>query len=195
MKFKMAPNSLFAVLLRSPWWISVAIGALFVLAAFAWAPHEYRVLGATGGLPFAVIGLVALWQQMRLPSAGRTEQILKAVGAMNWPEFSALLEEGFARQGYQVNRGTGVADFALSRDGATTLVAARRWKAARPGEDALRTLKDAAQAQGAGSCLYVTLGELSDNAQGFAKRNNVQLMQGPALAYLLRQAKLPAALH
>jgi hypothetical protein len=36
----------------------------------------------------------------------------------------------------------------------------------------------------------VTLGELSANAEVFAKRNDVQLMQGPALAYLLKNVKL-----
>jgi restriction system protein len=192
MKFKMAPNSLFAVLLRSPWWISFLIFALFVIVAFTLLPEQYRIVGAMGGTPFFVIGAIALWQQMRLPSASRSEAILKAVAAMNWPEFSALLEEGFARQGYKVERGSGVADFALRRDGGTTLVSAKRWKAARPGEDALKALHDAAAASDAKSCLYVTLGELSANAQAFAKRNNVQLMQGAALAYLLQHAKLRA---
>jgi len=191
MKFKMAPNSLFAVLLRSPWWISFLIFALFVVVAFALVPDPYRIVAAMGGAPFAIIGAIALWQQMRLPSAGRSEAILKAVAAMNWAEFSALLEEGFTRQGYKVERATGAADFALRRDGGTTLVAARRWKAAHPGEDALKALHGAARASDAKSCLYVTLGELSGNAQAYAKRNNVQLMQGQALAYLLQHAKLP----
>ena len=193
MKFKMAPNSLFAVLLRSPWWISMLIVAAFVTAAFALLPQQYRLLGAMGAMPFAVVGLIALWQQLHRPSAKRSEEILSALGAMNWPEFAALLEDGFARQGYRVERVQGVADFALSREGATTLVAARRWKAARHGEEALQALRDAAQARGASNCLYVALGDLSAQAQGFAKRHQVQLMQGPALALLLRNAKLPGA--
>jgi restriction system protein len=192
MKFKMAPNSLFAVLLRSPWWISFLLAGMVGLGAYMLLPNEYRVVGALGGAPFAVVGAIALWQQLRLPSAGQSEHILKATSTMNWPQFSKLLEEGFARQGYTVAPGTGVVDFALRRSGATTLVAARRWKAARPGEEALRALKEAAQEAGAAHCLYVTLGELSANALAYAKRNNVQLMQGPALAYLLQHAKLPA---
>jgi restriction system protein len=190
MKFKMARNSLFAVLLRSPWWISILLAALVGAVMAALLPHQYKVAGALGGFPFFVIGLVALWQQMRLPSARRSEEILRAVGAMNWPEFSALLEEGFARQGYSVERIQGAADFALSRQGPITLVSAHRWKAARVGEESLQALQGAAQSQGAGSCLYVTLGELSGNAEIFAKRHEVQLMQGQALAYLLKDAKL-----
>ena len=190
MKFKMAPNSLFAVLLRSPWWISFLLAALVGSGAYMLLPIEYRVAGALGGSPFVVIGAIALWRQMRRPSAARAERILQATGAMNWPEFSKLLEDGFTRQGYKVERATGAADFALQRDGATTLVAARRWKAARPGEDALRALKAAAQEAGAAHCLYVTLGELSANALAFAKRNDVQLMEGQALALLLKHAPL-----
>jgi restriction system protein len=191
MKFKMAPNSLFAVLLRSPWWISVGIFLLFVAAAYAWLPTEYRVAGAMGAAPFAIIGVIAAWQQARLPSAKRSEELLRAVNAMAWPQFSTMLQEGFAKQGYTVETRQGAADLALARAGRTTLVSARRWKAARHGEESLQTLLSAAQA-GDADCLYVALGELSPNAQSFAKRNNVQLMQGPALAYLLRDAKLPA---
>ena len=192
MKFKMAPNSLFAVLLRSPWWISIGIAALFAALSYALLPEQYRLVGAMGGGPFLVIGLIALWQQSRLPSARRSGEILGAARKMGWPQFAALLEEGFAKQGYQVERVTGAADFSLRRQGRTTVVSARRWKAARPGEEALQTLLDAARKAGASECLYVTLGELSANAQSFAKRNQVQLMEGPALAYLLRDAKLPA---
>jgi restriction system protein len=192
MKLKMAPNSLFAVLLRSPWWISMGIALLFAAAAYAWLPQQYRLVGAMGGAPFAVIAVIAAWQQARLPSARRSEEILRAVSAMTWPQFSAALEQGFAKQGYRVERMQGTADFALSRDGRTTLVSARRWKAARHGEESLQTLHGAAQSSGARDCIYVALGDLSANAQSFAKRSQVQLMQGPALANLLRDAKLPA---
>jgi len=191
MKLKMARNSLFAVLLRSPWWISIGIFLLFVAAAYAWLPAEYRVVGAMGGAPFAVIGVIAAWQQSRLPSAKRSQELLGAMSAMAWPQFSAMLEEGFARQGYTVERRQGAADFALSRAGRTTLVSARRWKAARHGEESLQTLHSAARS-GDADCIYVALGELSANAQSFARRNQVQLMQGPELASLLRDAKLAA---
>jgi restriction system protein len=190
MKLKMAPNSLFAVLLRSSWWISVAIFLLFVAASYAWLPVEYRLAGALGGAPFAVIGVIAAWRQARLPSAKRSQELLGAVSAMAWPQFSGLLEEAFTRQGYSVERRDGAADFALLRQGRTTLVSARRWKAARLGEESLQALHRAASGSDA-QCLYIALGELSANARGFVKRNNVTLMQGPALVNLLRDAKVP----
>ena len=57
---KMAPNSLFAILLRSPWWISVGIALGFALASKALLPGEYWLFGAMGGFPFTVIGAVDL---------------------------------------------------------------------------------------------------------------------------------------
>jgi restriction system protein len=39
-KFKMAEKSLFALLLRSPWWISFVVVGLIVLAAGALLPAE-----------------------------------------------------------------------------------------------------------------------------------------------------------
>ena len=56
MKFKMAEKSLFAILLRSPWWISFGIALGFGLAAKALLPAEYVVFGALGGFPFVVVG-------------------------------------------------------------------------------------------------------------------------------------------
>jgi len=38
MKLKMSDNSLFAVLLRSPWWISLLVVAGFTLLSFALLP-------------------------------------------------------------------------------------------------------------------------------------------------------------
>lgn len=189
MKFRMAPNSLFAVLLRSPWWISLGIALLFVAASQALLPQEYRLLGAMGGIPFAGIASVALWRQLRKPSAGQVEAIAQAAARMNWPDFRAALEQAFARAGYAVSRGDQGADLVLTRDGRTTLVAAQRWKAARHGEEALQALQAAVQARGASGCIYVALGSFSANAERYAKAHQIELMQGESLARLIRDVK------
>jgi len=117
-KFKMAENSLFAVLLRSPWWVSVAIAAGLALLAVALLPAEYRVVGAVSALPFVVIGAMAARRQWRLPSTAQVSHTLQAVGRMAWPEFARQLEEAFQRQGYTVERGNSAAvDFELQRQG------------------------------------------------------------------------------
>src|SRR5690349_2645358 len=129
MKLKMAPNSLFAVLLHSPWWISLAAAALVVGLSQALLPAQYAIVGAMGSLPFVGIGLYALTRQLRRPSPRHADAILAAVQAMGWNEFARALEGGYRREGYEVRHITGAADLALRRDGQTTLVAARRWKA------------------------------------------------------------------
>lgn len=47
----MAEKSLFAMLLRSPWWISFVVVGIIVLAARALLPAEYFVVGALAGFP------------------------------------------------------------------------------------------------------------------------------------------------
>ena len=59
MKFQMAKNSMFAVLLRSPWWISIGIAVAVGLVAAALLPAQFKGAGALSGLPFAVIGVLA----------------------------------------------------------------------------------------------------------------------------------------
>lgn len=191
MNLKMAPNSLFAILLRSAWWISIGIALLFVAASRALMPQEYWTFGAMGGFPFLAIGLIALARQLRRPSSSRVEAILQAVRAMSWRDFSQAVDEAFTRDGYSVRRIEGAADFAVTRAGRTALVAARRWKAARHGEEALAALHAQMRAQDASECTYIALGEMSANAQRFARLNGVQVMQEEGLAQLLRAMQLP----
>jgi restriction system protein len=187
MKLKMAPNSLFAILLRSPWWISLAIALVLSLIGAALLPDAYRVVGALMGLPFAVIGALAARRQWQLPSAARVAQTQQALATIAWPAFAALLEQAFRRDGYTVQRGqTDAVDFELARDGRRMLVSARRWKSARTGLEALRALQAARDTAGAADALHIGLGELSDNARPFAAQHRIAIWQAAELAQALR---------
>jgi restriction system protein len=192
MRLKMAPNSLFAILLRSGWWISVALALLVVAASRALLPQAYWVFGAMGALPFIAIALISLGKQLRKPSSRRVEAVLQTVRGMSWRDFSQAVEDAFTRDGFAVERIDGAADFAVTRAGRTALVAARRWKAARHGEEALAALHAQMRARDASECTYVALGQLSDNAQRFARANGIQVMQEEGLVQLLRAMQLPA---
>ena len=65
---KLHENSLFAILLRSPWWISamVGVGLAFVLRMFL--PLEFALFG---GLPFFIIAGVAGWRELKRPSGAK----------------------------------------------------------------------------------------------------------------------------
>lgn len=183
---KMAPNSLFAILLRSPWWMSIGVALGLALASKVLLPDAYWVLGAMSSFPFFGIGLVALRRQLRAPSAKRVEEILTAAGKASWREFADALASAYTRDGWTVARIDGAADLAISRGGRTTLVAAKRWKAARHGEDGVRALHTAMASREASDCAYIALGELSGNAQRLAKAQKIQILQGTELAQLLR---------
>ncbi|CAN7654201.1 restriction endonuclease [Pseudorhodoferax sp. LjRoot39] len=188
MKLKMAENSLFAILLRSRWWISLAIACGFVLVAAALLPREYALAGALGGVPFAIIGAIALKRQWGAPSAAMVEAQLARAAGMSWNEFAAALESAYRKAGYEVKKTTGGADFVLEKGGRTTLVSAKRWKAARQGVEPLRELDAARRAKEADAAVFLALGELSENAGAFARQAPIRVIQGPDLAVLLRAA-------
>jgi restriction system protein len=187
LKLKMAEKSLFAVLLRSPWWVSLAIGAAIGLVAAAALPQEFRVAGAVSGFPFFVIGALAARRQWGQPSAAQVAQTLQTVSAMPWPAFAGALDAAFQRDGYQVQRGAapGV-DFVLQRQGRTTLVSARRWKAARIGLEPLRELQAAREAADAQEALCIALGEFTENTRPFVREHNISLWQSAELTHHLR---------
>jgi restriction system protein len=189
MKLEMHQNSLFAILLRSPWWISIAIAAGLAAASTFVVPLEYAVFV---GLPFFVIGVVAAWRQLRAPSAARVVAALEATRAMSWPEFAGAMEEAFRRQGYRVDRLDGAkGDFALARGGRTALVSCKRWKVARTGVEPLRELDAARRAREASEGIYVAAGEITDQALEFAGRNGIRVVRGADLAALLPRRPAP----
>lgn len=186
MKLKMAENSLFAILLRSPWWISFLVAAAIAAVAMALLPPAYAPFGVVGALPFIVIGGIALSRQWGALSASQIEALLNQVGAMSWNEFAAKLEAAYRSAGYAVERTSGGADFVLDKGGRTTLVSAKRWKAARQGVEPLRELHAARQAKDADAAVFLSLGPLSDNAADFARSAPIRVLQGAELAVLLR---------
>ena len=189
MKLKMAEKSLFAILLRSPWWVSFCLVGVFALASKALLPEKYVIYGVLGGFPFMVIGVITAWRQLKAPSPARVALALERAASMSWREFSDALEQGFKSQAYDVSRPkSGAADFKLEKGGRTTLVSARRWKAASQGIEPLRDLVTAKQAQDVPHCTYISMGPLTDNALKFAKANQVQLVYGNELAKLLSSA-------
>jgi len=187
-KLKMARNSLFAILLRSPWWVSFLVGAGVALVARLLVPKPYEPLALFGALPFLGIGTVAAWRQFRRPSPAQVDQTLQAVGAMSWASFADALEQALRAEGHAVTRLRGpAADFEVARGGALTLVSGRRWKAAHTGVEPLRELHAAMSARGAASGLYVALGEPSDAAVAFAGASHIEIVRGERLATLLRR--------
>lgn len=195
---KIAEKSLFALLLRSPWWISLALAAVFVLLSLSLLPGTFRLIGVVAGLPFLAIAGMALHRQWGRPGAAQVARISEAVGAMSWPAFAAMLEASFKRDGCTVQRSKGDAfDFELERPGKDTagrkvLVSARRWKAARTGIEPLRALQAARAASGATGAIYISIHEVSDNALPFAQAEQITIWRAAEVAHALHRLPLPA---
>jgi len=185
MQLKMSENSLFAILLRSSWWMSAAVGAAFVLGAKAILPGQYFIVGAFGALPFFIIAGIAAWRQLRAPSPVKVAKTLEAAGALSWAEFAALLEAGMRADGYTVERIDGGADFLTVKAGRTAVVAARRWKGAKLGLEPLRELEAQRHKRDTHDAVFVTIGEVTEKAAQYARSNGIRMLAGADLAKLV----------
>lgn len=185
MKFQMSEKSLFAILLRSPWWISLVLALVLSGLAGALLPLQYKLVGVLGTFPFMVIAAMAAWRQWRAPSAMKVDALLERLGGLAWPEFAELVEQAVVRQGYQYRTlAGGAADYRLERQGQVTLLSCRRWKAANQGVEAMKSLEAACRQEGA-SGLYLSLTPVSASAARHAREAGLRLVSGRAMATLL----------
>ena len=186
----MSDKSLFAVLLRSPWWISFAVALAVGIAGYNLFPARFASVGAVSGLPFAVIGGMALRRQWGTPSQARVDATLQELAAMSGRDFTGALEVAYQRDGYTVSRLTVTgADLSISKAGRTALVQCKRWKAATHGVEPLRELNAAMTAQDANQGIYLAINAWSDAAQQYASKNSIRLLQGSELALLMKDAR------
>lgn len=183
----MAKRSLFDILSRSPWWLSVLIAAAVFMVVRQFMP-DYAAAAAM--LPFLVIAGYAAWRQSRVFSPERAGEALAALRAMSWQEFAAIVETAFRNEGYAVTGLThGAADFELSRSGRVALASCKRWKVAQTGIEPLRELFQAKETAGAQECIYVAAGDLSQNARQFAAQKEIRLLCDTELAQFLARTK------
>jgi restriction system protein len=193
--FKVSEKSLFAVLLRSSWWISFAVALALLLIVRLIVPEAYLLPASSLALPFLVIGGIVAWKAFKRPGAKRVAATVEAVAAMNWREFSVLVEQAYSREGYAVTPLAGPADFRLDKvvdlgsmgkKDKTTLVCCKRWKAASHGLEPLRELDRQLEAENAHEAFYVALDGVTDKAREFAGKHRIHLIGGLELTALLR---------
>ena len=193
MKLKMSEKSLFATLLRAPWWVSFVVMLAVALVAGALLPDAYKTAGMLGAFPFLVIGVMAAWRQRNTLSPARIDELTAQARAMAWREFAAVVETALRKQGFEVRPlHSGPADFEIEKNGRITLVSAKRWKAASVGAESLRELLAAVENQGAFSCSCMSLGTFSQAAVALARQHPIQLLGAVEIAQLVHDAGLAA---
>ena len=185
MKFKMSEKSLFAILLRSPWWYSFLIAAVLLLLARVFLPEAFRAVGMLSSIPFAILGVIAAWRQRDKPSPERVSMALDQLAQMPWKQFLPIMEQAFVQQGFTVTQlNSNAADLQLEKLGRVTLVSCKRWKAATLGVEVLRDLKAMQVSQEASYSACISLSLPTGVALKFAKENAIQLICQDELASL-----------
>ncbi len=180
-------ESLFQLLSRQPWWVSVAVAAaLFGIAQLALP----KMIAGAIAVPFLAIAIFAAYKQLRAPSAANVGEMLGRIRNMPWENFSAVIAEAFRRDGYAVSEiYADPVDLKLEKSGRSAIVSCKRWKAAQTGIGPLRDLAQAKDAHDASECIYVAAGEFTANARDFAKQKSIRLVSDAALANLVARVE------
>ncbi len=177
MQLKMRENSLFAVLLRSPWWYSFLIASAIILGAFALLRPAHAIYSIAIGGPFFGIAVFRAFKQMVSPGARDFARVETAVRGMNTRQFVDVLSRAYANAGYDVTPFKGkAADLQIEQTGRVTLVSCKRVKAASNGVQPLQELASAGERIEAAYLTFITFGEVSADARDFARDNGITIV-------------------
>lgn len=149
--------------------------------------------------PFAPVLVLMVWLAVEFKKwrdrrrLDRTEG-LHDVRRMSWSEFEALVGEAYRRQDYIVEEtgsaaGDGGVDLALYCDGQKTLVQCKHWRNRQVGVKVVRELRGAMTDAGAVHGALVCCGGFTPEAERFAERNNIELVNGAALEQMIADAR------
>lgn len=178
----MAQETLFRILLRQPWWVTLLVACgLFGIVHAIFPP-----IAPFFALPFVVLSGYIAYRQWGGRSPVDAQERLEALRAMSWDEFSTILADVYRRNGYSVERARNAAyDFTLNKDGRVTLLQCRRWKVNQVGVGPVRELADAVSREDAYKGICVTAGAFSDPARRLTASEPVGLISGLELVQLV----------
>ena len=173
----MHENSLFAILIRSPWWLSIGIGAAIIGIEQAVFGGKYAFFSVFAAFPFVIIATVSVYRQAKTPGAQQLEEVEAWARSVGARKVAAALMAAYRESGYEVTPLNGkAADFQLEKSGRTQLVCCKRIKAASSGPEPLRSLAAAGANRETSGTLYFTLGELSAEARKFADAERIEIL-------------------
>lgn len=178
----MARETLFRILQRQPWWLSVLVAAvLFGITELVYPPVAFFI-----ALPFLVLAAFIAYQQFRGTATVDVDGRLAALRAMSWENFSLVVTEAYRRQGYGVTDAQDPAyDFELTKGGRRTLLSCRRWKVNSVGIAPLRALSEAVRRYEAYNAICVAAGDFSVTAREYAATQPITLLTGRELVALV----------
>ena len=176
-------TTLFQMLARQPWWITVLVAFAMFWIAYAVFPPVAPFFA----LPFAVLAIYIGFKQWRSGVPSDPSERLQALRNMSWESFSAAVGDAYRKQGYVVtpSREPGY-DFSLAKDGRVTLLHCRRWKVNQVGSDPVRELARAVDRAQAYRGICLATGEFSAPARKIAASEPLALISGTDLVMLIQ---------
>jgi restriction system protein len=184
---------------RLPWWAGIpAIAATYVSVYLGAGLSEYLRPGrVTYALILSSLVLVAaaLGQVMKSRRRGlrRKATSMAAIRELSWRRFEELVAEVFRQEGYVVEPTApgvdGGVDLILRRDGETTFVQCKAWRAKQVGVERVRELYGVVAAEGADVGIVVTTGTFSQPAREFAEGRRIRLVSGQQLYSMINKAR------
>jgi restriction system protein len=185
-----AKESLFQILLRQPWWVTL----LVALLVFAVTRMIYPPIAPFMAVPFVILGGVIAFRQWRAGTPGDTPERLAAVRAMSWDKFSNAVADAYRKDGYAVHPATGTGyDFRLTKGGRITLLQCRRWKTNQIGVGPLRDLLQAIEREDASHGVCLSAGDFSAPARALQASEPLTLIAGADLIALLGAAAVKSS--
>jgi restriction system protein len=121
------------------------------------------------------------------------EKAARLLRRMGWLRLEPLIVEAFERRGYTVKRahaeGVGEVDLALHKHGLVEVVQCKHWDARRVDVRAIEELHARMASSSADAGWLMTLGRFTRDAYRCALGKQITLMDGPAMAGFLREAR------
>jgi restriction system protein len=182
----MSQQTLFSILLRQPWWVTL----LVAFALFAVAHAIFPPIAPFTALPFAGLAVYIGYRQWRGNAGADAGERLAAIRDMPWEEFSERVADAYKRQGYAVVSSNKPAyDFKMTSGGRTTLLQCRRWKVNQVGVGPVRDLANAVAREEAYKGICIAAGDFSEPARRLSLSEPVSLVTGAELVELLGKLK------
>ena len=113
-----------------------------------------------------------------------------AIDAMSWPEFELLVGQAFRQQGFTVSDNIvagpdGGVDLVLQKGSERFLVQCKQWRSKTVGVAIVRELYGVITARSAAGGMVVTSGRFTADAQAFAARCSIDLIDGARLNQMI----------
>lgn len=157
-----------------------AFFAVAVIAfLFGWRRFDSLLAGFLIGLAVVGLTIVGLRLLRRRRETALQHAGLGELEHMNGEQFEELLQAKFRAKGYRVTLTPNGADFGadllLERDGTTTAVQAKHWRARKVGVRAVQEVAAAKAYYRADKAAVVTSGDYTDQAVQLARSNDIEL--------------------